>query len=532
MTVESKWIRTKSDEQAVKDGCTFQVEYAERVRTFLHRFCRQSIGEFAGKPLDLLPWQWDRLIAPMYSWRKPDGTRRFRQCGVWVPKNNGKSTLCSGLSLYHLIADNEPGAQVVSIAATVEQAGIVYRGAADMVAQSPELDKLLWTRKNIKTLEYEKTRSTYKVMSGERGGGKHGFSISALIFDELAEQTDRELWDTMRHNVGKRKNSLLVSISTSGFRRESIGYEQYQYASKIISGEIVDTSFLPLVFAARPEDDWTSIETFTKCNPSYGVTIDPREVQEAIQEAKNEPRKESAYKTLRLNLWCGAATTWLSHQAWTACGEPFDEAQFHGAEAWCGWDYGYKGDLASYCLVIPRDDVVYLLPRFFCPKAGAERKQRVDHVPYIHWSETPRYNLYLTDGDVIDPSFIRERLNQDAKDFRIVECGYDPTGLEESRQLCERDGLTMVSVPQRAKYLGGAASWFERAVLSRQLRHPNNPVLSWCLENTAVKETPDGLYPYKGSGDTQRIDGIVASLIGLSRYLARDQVSDVQFMVF
>src|ERR1017187_9995307 len=125
MTVESKWIRTKSDQAAIEQGCTFDITHAERVRAFLHKFCRQSIGQFAGKPLDLIPWQWDQLIAPLYSWRKPDGTRRFHQAGVWIPKNNGKSTLCSGLSLYHLVADNEQGAQVVNLAATVEQAGIV-----------------------------------------------------------------------------------------------------------------------------------------------------------------------------------------------------------------------------------------------------------------------------------------------------------------------------------------------------------------------------------------------------------------------
>lgn len=514
------WIKTKSDEQAVNEGCYFDAKQAERVKDFLHHFCRQSIGEFAGRPLDLLPWQWDHLIAPLYGWRKKDGSRRFRQCGVWCPKNQGKSTLCSGLSLYHLVADDEAGAQVVSLAATVEQAGIVFRGAADMVAQSPDLDDLLWTRKNIKTIEYEKTRSTYKVMSGDRGGGKHGFSISALIFDELAEQTDRELWDTMRHNVGKRKNSLLISISTAGFRRESIGYEQFTYAQKILQGEIIDTSFHPVVYAARPEDDWTSLDTFRSCNPSFGVTIDPNEVKEAITEAKNEPRKTNAYKTLRLNLWCGAATNWLSPQAWSGCAENFHEADLHGSDCWIGYDYGYKGDLASYALIVPRGDNIYILPRFFCPKQAAERKERVDHVPYIHWHE--QGYLDLTDGDVIDPAYIRERILEDARNFNIIEAGYDPTGLEESRQILERDGLTMVCVPQSATYLGPAASWFERAVIGKTVRHPDSPVLNWCLENTAIKETKTGLYPYKGSGESQRIDGVVAALIGISRYLARD----------
>jgi phage terminase large subunit-like protein len=519
--VPDKWIRNKSDEAAVNEDCTFSIDHAERVRDFLYKFCRQSIGVWSGKPLELLEWQWSDLIAPLYSWRRPDGSRRFRSASVWVPKNQGKSTLCSGLSLYHLIADNEPAAQVVNLAATVEQAGIVYRGACDMVSQSPELDKLLWTRKNIKTIEFDRTRSTYKVMSGDRGHGKHGHSISLLIFDELAEQVSRELFDTMRHNLIKRQNSLLISISTAGFRRESIGYEQFMYAEKVLSGEIIDTSFLPVVYTARPEDAWDTLDTFKRCNPSYGHTIQENDYTTLITEARNEPRKEAAYRTLRLDQWTGFSTCWISAPAWEACGDDFKEEDFYGQSAWVGWDYGYKHDLCSYCLLFKRDDKVFIVPRFFIPRKSAEIKQRIDKVPYLTWER--QGFIHLTDGDVIDPAFVRQTLAEDAEKFRLMEIGFDPTGLEESRQICEQEhGWTMVSVPQRPRYIGPSAAYFERLVLSGQLRHNRNPIMTWCLGNCATKETSDGLFIFKGQGDSQRIDGAIAAVIGLSRLMVAD----------
>lgn len=530
--IPDKWIRNKSDEQAVKDGCSFSLSYAERVRTFLLKFCRQSIGEFAGKPLELLDWQWTDLIAPLYSWRKADGSRRFSSASIWIPKNNGKSTLCSGLSLYHLLGDGEQGAQVINLAATVDQAGIVYRGAADMVAQSPALAKRLWVRKNIKTIEDDKSRSFLRVMSGE-SEGKHGFSLSCLIFDELAEQADRELFDTMRHNCAKRSGSLMITISTAGFRRESIGYEQFQYAQKVKHSEIIDTNFLPVVYTAEPEDDWKTLETFTKCNPSYNVTIKPSQVKELLTEAVNEPRKESAYRTLRLNQWVGAATSWISAMNWAACEERFDEASLHGSNVYVGWDYGFKRDLCAYTIICEKNNLVYLMPRFFIPKNQAEFKQKTDHVPYSAWSRTPHCNLTLTDGDVVDFAAVRSSLLTDSKKFKFMEVGYDPTGLEESRQICEREnGWTMVSVRQTAKGIGGAAGYFERLILERKLRHPGNPILSWCLENCATKETTDGLFIYKGSGETQRIDGIISTCIGLSRYLAREQSPKGPYVLF
>jgi hypothetical protein len=45
-------------------------------------------------------------VAPLFGWKRADGTRRFRRRYVEVPKKNGKSTLFSGLSLYpHLAAE-------------------------------------------------------------------------------------------------------------------------------------------------------------------------------------------------------------------------------------------------------------------------------------------------------------------------------------------------------------------------------------------------------------------------------------------
>ena|SRR5581483_12253480 len=97
--IPDKWIRTKSDAIAVDEGCVFDLKAADKVRSFLSKFCRQSIGQWAGKPLELLPWQWEDLIAPLYGWKTKDGHRRFRQASVWIPKNNGirpANTPCGG----------------------------------------------------------------------------------------------------------------------------------------------------------------------------------------------------------------------------------------------------------------------------------------------------------------------------------------------------------------------------------------------------------------------------------------------------
>jgi phage terminase large subunit-like protein len=522
-SLQDKWVKTKSDEAALDAGCYFDITHAERVREFIGTFCKLSIDEWAGKPFQFLPFQWEEIVVPLYAWRRPDGTRRFTQASIWMPKSNGKSCLCAALSLYELIGSQTPSANIVVVATTISQAKIIYKYTTDMVAQDECLQDALWCRDNINTIEYDATRSTYRVMSGEKGG-KHGHPISLLLFDELAEQDNRQLFEALRYNVNKRRNSLCINISTAGFRRESIGYEEFQRAERILSNEIVDTSTLPVVYAAKGDDDWKSLDVAKRVNPAWGITVFPDKVQEELNQAIHEPRKEAAYRTLRLNQFCGIATGWINSQLWSECGAAFNEEDLHGLDSWVGYDIGFKGDLSAYVVCVPKDDKVYLIPRFFCPELGAERKERQDKVPYQQWSKTPKYNFTLTPGEVIDPIFVREKMREDSRLFNFVEVAYDPTrGYDEFRQICEREyGWTMVAVPQRAKYLGAACAWLERAVLSKSLRHPNNPALNWNLENVAIKETADGPYPYKGAGETQRIDGVLAALMGISRYLVKD----------
>jgi phage terminase large subunit-like protein len=530
--IEAKYIRNKSDEEAVKQGCYFDISYAERVRDFVRTFCKLSIDEWAGKPLEFLPWAYDDLVVPLYSWRRADHSRRFSQASVWLPKNSAKTTTMGALSLYELIGSQTPSGNVVIVANTVEEGDTMFRYIWDMVLQSPDLESVLWVRDNIKKIEYEQTRSILKVVSGDRHG-KEGKPISLCVYDEMAWADDQLVYDSLKANVQKRRNGLFINISTAGLRRESIGWAEFKRANQIINNEVIDISTLPVVYAADPMSDWKDIETARRCNPAWGVSVFPDKVSEELKQAIQNPRAETSYRTRRLNQFVGSATSWIPALAWASVGEEYPEEQFYGEPVWCGFDPGFKGDLAAYVLIVEQNGVVYLLPRFFCAEANAERKERVDRVPYQLWARTPNTNLYLTHGDTIDPVFIREKMLEDSRNFHFQEIGYDPTrGYDEFRQICEAEyGWTMTSVPQTATYLGPACAYFERAILAKTIRHPSNPVLNWCLENTAVKETKQGLYPHKGSGETQRIDGILASLTGLSRYLARD-LDTAQFFGF
>ncbi|MBI1915324.1 MAG: hypothetical protein HYS12_11385 [Planctomycetes bacterium] len=246
-----EWIRSAADERAVAEGYRFDLAAAERVRTFFRKFLRHSKGQWAGKPFELLDWQWQDVIGPLFGWKRPDGTRRYRRGYIEVPKKNGKSQLFSGLSLYLLIGDSEPGAEIFSAAVDRDQASIVFNEAANMVEASPTLLQRLNVVRSTKRIVDHRTRSFYKALSADVPA-KEGLNAHAVLIDELHAQKTRDLWDTLRYAGASRRQPLHLSVTTAGFDRHSICWEQHQYAQGVLHGLIEDLSFFGSLRAGRP----------------------------------------------------------------------------------------------------------------------------------------------------------------------------------------------------------------------------------------------------------------------------------------
>lgn len=525
-----KWIRTKSDEEAVNQGYSFDVKQAERVRKFIEHFCyHSSSGEFYGKRFELMEWQWDDIIAPLYGWRSPDNLPRFRTASIWLPKSNGKSSLTGAISQYELLGTGNPGRTVINMASTVAQANIVFNGAANSIELCPAFKKridkkTLWIRRNIKTIEDTITKSQLKIFSGE-SKGKHGFAIDCLIWDELAELTNAELLDTMTYNVRKKKSSTMISISTAGFNLDSVGHSSFKHASNILENKLIDIHTLPVIYSASKDDDWTSLKTAERCNPSWNVSVYANAVQEELNEAKQEPRKESAYRTLRLCQYVGSPTQWLSSYAWQACKETFTEEDFYGERCFVGVDLARTVADAAYTLVFRKDDIYYLLPRYFVPKEYARKKQDNTNQPYVTWGEQGFVNL--TEGNYVDYEYIRQAILEDAKRFDIQVLGFDPWQANELWKQLQDDGINVCEVVQSIRNLSPATMLFERLVKENRLRHNNHPTLNFNINCASTRTDSNDNITVQRKNFTGLIDGLVASIIGLS--MAMSDTSHVPF---
>jgi len=524
------------DELAIKEGYYFDETEPLKVKKFLETYCIQSKAPWAGKPLTLLPWQYEDLIKPLYGWRRPDGTLRYKRAGIWIPKKQGKSTLLSGLCLYHLVKD--AGSFVACLAADKEQASIVYKEAAAMCELSPALNKRLWVRRNIKEIEDTKNKSNFRVMSSEPHG-KSGFNCSFLCLDELADwpkSTARDVWDQLANATAARKNALQVVISTAQYDKTSLGYEQYRYAKAVKEESLStpDLTFLPLIFEVSDGVDWRDENNWWAANPSAGVTVPKDDWRDDYKRVCNSPVEQNRFRTLRLNQWVGNIESFIPSEKWESCYEDFEEQDLYGSDCFLGVDYARRYDLCAYCLIIPKGDNVYVLPRFFIPRDFAVKKEKIDGVPYLRsWYQDKKAKLFLTPGDVVDPSVLREQIKIDSKNFRINQIAFDPYGFEESRQFLENDGFDLVEIPQRPSTISPALAHFERLITTGRLRHNGNPILTWNVGNCSVRTLggSDEIMLDKRKS-TARIDGVMATVIGITRILEQEKYYDSPILVF
>ena len=504
-----EWVRTDADEKAVAQGYRFDMAAAERVREFFLRFLRHSKGDWANQPFELLDWQWEQVIAPLFGWLRPDGTRRYRRGYIEVPKKNGKSTLFSGLSLYLLTADGEPGAEVYSAAVDREQASIVFREAANMVEASSQLSAHLDVIRSTKRITFPRTRSFYRALSADVSA-QEGLNAHAVLIDELHAQKTRTLWDTLRYAGASRRQPLQLAITTAGFDRHSICWEQHEYARQVLDGTVEDLSFFALIAAAAPEDDWTDPEVWRKANPSFDITIDAEQFAEDCREARESPAKENSFRRYRLNQWTEQETRWLSLEKWDACNE--DPGDLYGRVCYAGLDLSSTTDLSALALVFPGDDRFDVLMRFWVPEEGARQREHRDRVPYTQWIRQGQ--IQATPGEVIDYDRIRASINELGQDYAIQEIAIDRWN---AMQLASEDGFEIVAFGQGYASMNWPTKKLEELVLGAKLAHGGHPVLRWMAGNVSIETDAAGNWKPSKKKSRERIDGIVALIMAIAR---------------
>jgi phage terminase large subunit-like protein len=507
-------IHGPDDHIAIAEGCYFDPAAGAYVAQFFSRFLAHSKGRFAGQRFDLIPWQRD-LVDRLYGWKRPNGTRRYREGAVFVPKKQGKSTLCSGLELYHLLADGEAGAEIYTGARDRQQASIVFNEARAMLESSPELLRFCEVIPSAKRIAVPDTRSVLQALSADVGS-KEGLNASFALIDELHVQADARLYHTLRYAGAARLDPLFLSISTAGEDRETIGFTLFETAEQIAEGTLSDTSFLGVVYAAKPGDDFEDPALWRKVNPSLGYTIHEDDFARELKAAQRNAQDWAAFLRYRLNLWLASGTRFLNAVDWQACAAlAVDREALRGRPCHAGLDLASTTDLASFAALFPGNEV---LARHWTAAATLDDRARRDKVPYRQWVRDGF--LTATDGPVIDYDRIREDILAFHATHPIAELWADPWNASQLLGQLAAAGIPVKTVRQNFAELSQPTKEVQRLVLTRTLRPGPDPVAAWCASNAVALTDGTGNVRLTKKSSRGRIDATAALVNAAAARLA------------
>lgn len=510
-------------------------------------------NKWAGKPFQILAWE-EQAIREFY------GVQVLNDAGEWVryrrflydeiPKKNGKSELAAALGLFHLLADGEKRPLVGIFAVDKVNADIIYQCAAFMVKHSalsqPEHKPIAWCRDSVREI---RTRfgGIMKVYSSD-SDSKHGISFSAILIDELHAQPNRRLWDVLTAGSdAARSQQAVIVLTTAGDDpdRHSIGWEVHEKCRRILAWrqgtperpqDEDDPQWCPIMYGISiltgddpdkiAELDIYDEELWKKCNPSYGITLEPRKFRAEARAAKQSEAAERTFRWLRLNQWIATkAVGWLPQTLydktqWGPSKKTEREEQLkqlEGKRCYGGLDLSTTTDLTAFVLLFPPQEGLDTWVAVFYawrPEDTVLEAEQRDHVSYRDWERAGF--LTLCPGDMVDFTMVEGTILMAKEKYRLELLGVDPYLSRTLTPRLEAQGIPVLEIPQDMKNMSPAMKELERLIRKHEMLHIHNTCARWNFGNVrCAVDGNENIKPMKNRS-IGRIDIIVAWIIAMA----------------
>ncbi len=475
-------------------------------------------GKWATPTITLEPPQ-IFILAVVFGWRrKADGLRRFSSVYIEMARKGAKSTLTSGVSLYCLCCEDEPGAQVIIGATTGAQAQKVFHPAKKMVEKTPALREAFGVQAWSRSITCADNDGYIQTINS-KGSTQDGHNPHLGVLDELHAHKDRALFDVVSSADGARDNPLKWMITTAGFDTNGVCYEQRSYVVKVLQGVLQADHYFGIIFTIDEGDDPFDPKVWIKANPMLGVTPKLASLAKSAADAKASPKAEGDFKTKKLNVWLNAASAWLSMPQWQACADPtLDWDDFDGLDCWIGGDLADKDDITALALcAFDAAGVLLIKTVFWLPEAVMldQRKAEI----YAPWTRGDDPPLLLSPGDWVDHNAVEEQAECWIDRYAVKKVTFDQFAAAQAMAVRLNDKhaadepLAQV-LHKKASSVTDPARELESRVKGgpKRLRHDDNPVMNWMASNVVVARRRDEtILPIKESQmSPNKIDGIDA----------------------
>ena len=514
-----KWYRYLVWHIQNPDEYFYSPKRANHIIEFAENFCKFSKGATGGQPVRLELWEKAHLAA-VFGFVDINGNRQCRESLFIVGKKNGKSLLASIVGLYMQIGDGEPGPEVYAVATKRDQASIIWKESKRMVNKSPQL------RKRIKPLVGELSSEQYndgsfKPLASDKDT-LDGLNVHCVLMDEIHQwKNGKALYDIMADGTTARQQPLVYITSTAGTVREDIYDLKYEEAKRVINGLFdkngyKDKHFFPFLYELDNRKEWTQEENWYKANPGLGTIKNLDTLRAKVKKALNNPMLVKNLVCKEFNIRETSSESWMTF-------EDMDNTATFDIKELCpkygigGNDLSSTTDLtnATLLFMVPDDKHIYVEQMYWLPEDLLEQRVREDKIPYDLWLEQGW--LRTCPGNKVHYKHVVEWYQemQEKYDIYLFKDGYDSWSatyfVEDMKNTFGAD--TMEAVIQGKKTLSSPMKNLGADLAAKRIVYQNNPILKWCLANTAVDiDKNNNIQPCKGNSPTRRIDGLAGLL--------------------
>ena len=496
---------------------------------FVENYCKHSKGKMGGKPFILEVWQKALVAATFGIVHKISGLRKYKEVLLVVARKNGKSTLAAGIGLYMQLADGEPGAEIYACAIKKDQAKIIWLESKRMVKKSKSL--LRRVKPLVGELVADFNDSFFKPL-GRDSDSLDGLNVHCALLDEIHAWTDKNLYDVIVDGTTAREEPLIFITTTAGTVRECVYDIKYDEAERVINGYddkngYRDDTLLPIIYELDSRLEWVDDECHIKANPGLGTIKRVDQLNNKVNKAKANPLLVKNLLCKDFNIRETSSEAWLTFEQINN-DKKFDVLSLKPRYGVGGADLSSTTDLtcATILFKVPNNEEIYIMQMYFLPEDLLEKRVEEDKIPYDIWRDQGL--LRTTPGNKVHYKHVTEWFLeiQNEYDIYIFSGGYDSWSanywIEDMKNTFGQE--TWQEVIQGKKTLSGPMKNLGADLEKKIINYNNNPILKWCLTNTAIDiDKNNNIQPIKTSNSRRRIDGL-ASL--LNAYVQLERVYD------
>lgn len=471
-----------------------------RIARFFRKHLRHGKGSFMGRPFVLEEWEAANIAAiydPRHVERDPvikelQLLRDVREAVIGVAKKNGKTHLAAGLGLYHLTSDGywrldgttiqdagwiwtlEGGAEVYNVAASKDQAKVLFELGRHFVKQSPYLRALCKPYRDV--IEVPETGAVWRVLASDAELA-HGPNPSAAIIDELWAHRTPDLYTAFQTSGAARRQPLLATITTAGWNQEGIAHALYKEGRRWEKAKRRSKAFYFHWYEAPPKTRIDDPKALRAANPSPHVT--PAYLRGQLSRLRKLGLESEFYRFHRNN-WRTTKEIAIPIELWDSCDA---RPRFGpGTVVMIGVDSAPKRDSTGVVI---------------CHRDGAGTH---------HWRT--RKMTADPDSGYLDYDALEDALREACRVYDVLRIFVDPYNMTRSMLLLQDEGLPIEEFPQGdARMVPASMNLYELCVEGR-LRHGGDSSLREAVLGAGKKVTERGWRLYKRSSGV--IDVLVA----------------------